>query len=799
VDSRLKVILETSGTGKIKSARSAVDLLKKAVQGLDTALKKTIPLQAKVGRGFDNLKGKALGAARGIRGAARSLSSLQGVLGGIAVGAFFKGAIDEATKYEAAILRITRLEGEFKNLAGLQDLAAESAKNLFVSQTQAAQGYANLASRIGTSVGSVKELQAVYEGLEIVLLKNAKSTQEAASLQLQLNQALGKGTLNGDEFRTIAENAPEILRQLAKDAGVAESAIKDLSSEGFVTTEKLIKALANLRNSGIEDFNALLETNLGKIRKYDKAVSDLQLTIGQELLPVFTPLIEALTFIAKAFIALPAPIKRFLVALTGVVAVVSLLAPLIAGLTIAVIALGGKFVIAAALVTALGLALFELPNILRTVANEFAFVGKFFQDVWAGVTQYLTDTWIALTKFVKGAWKNTVDFLWEALKFFGFGSGEVFEDVGNAWNQMVDFMGQAWGGMLQSAAEQLKKFGLLVGTAVSNIPGPIGDLFRLLGKLGSIELPKFDVNSGLEELNLKFPEGGALPESEGGGKAAKARKQKEKDKKKELQQNAKLLLQQEELRRSSIEALLADNQYLQVRIEKGKEFADVMKDVRDLMDKGVDFNTAFDLVTLNKELKEAVSETEKLEQQMKDLKEGAITEISNAIQDGLVAGLEAAITGAKDFGETMRQIASDLLKSLGKMFLNAGFQGLQTQFFAEGGYVTGPTPAVVGEGGEPEYIIPASKMEGAMARYSGGTRGDAVIDGPVSGQGGGGVALAEAPMSINISGGVMQMGNEEYIRKDQLPVIVAQASKAGEQRTLRKLQMSSSSRRKLGL
>jgi tape measure domain-containing protein len=352
-ESRLKVILETSGTGAVKAARRGVDQLKNAVQALDKSLAKTIPLQDRVARGFTKLKAGALGAARGIKKAAQSLSSLQGVLGGLAIGAIFKGAIDQASEYEAAILRISRLEGQFKNLAGLQDQASESARTLFVSQTQAAKGYANLASRIGTSVGSVKELQAVYEGLEIVLLKNAKSTQEAASLQLQLNQALGKGTLNGDEFRTIAENAPEILRQLAKDAGVAESAIKDLSSKGFVTTEKLIKALANLRNSGIEDFNALLETNLGKIRKYDTAIEDLELTIGRDLLPAFTPLIEALTFIAKAFAALPEPVRKVILALTAVVAVVSLIAPLIAGLSLAVVVLGTKFIAAAALVGAI--------------------------------------------------------------------------------------------------------------------------------------------------------------------------------------------------------------------------------------------------------------------------------------------------------------------------------------------------------------------------------------------------------------------------------------------------------------
>ena len=201
---------------------------------------------------------------------------------------------------------------------------------------------------------------------------------------------------------------------------------------------------------------------------------------------------------------------------------------------------------------------------------------------------------------------------------------------------------------------------------------------------------------------------------------------------------------------------------------------------------------------------------------------------AEAFATGLTQGLRDVVAGTKTaeeaFADFLNNIADLLIQTaatmiaqyiaigIAKAFAGMGdgwnpsqlgdnLDGINTSFlnFAEGGYVTGPTPAVVGEGGEPEYIIPASKMDSALARYSGGTRGDAVIDGPGSAEGGGGVALAEAPMSINISGGVTQIGNDEFIRKDQLPAIVAQASKAGEQRTLRKLQMSSASRRKLGM
>ena len=47
--------------------------------------------------------------------------------------------------------------------------------------------------------------------------------------------------------------------------------------------------------------------------------------------------------------------------------------------------------------------------------------------------------------------------------------------------------------------------------------------------------------------------------------------------------------------------------------------------------------------------------------------------------------------------------------------------------YASGGYVSGPTRALVGEGGESEYIIPESKMRESMARYSRGARGSSVI------------------------------------------------------------------------
>lgn len=130
-------------------------------------------------------------------------------------------------------------------------------------------------------------------------------------------------------------------------------------------------------------------------------------------------------------------------------------------------------------------------------------------------------------------------------------------------------------------------------------------------------------------------------------------------------------------------------------------------------------------------------------------------------------------------------------------FNPAAFSG--ASLFAEGGFVTRPTKAIIGEGGSNEYVIPADKMFGAMQRYNAGARGEAVLKGASTTEQSGGIALMNQPTQINISGGVMQFNDTNYIRQDQVPAIVDQASRAGEARALRKLQQSPSARRKIGM
>jgi murein DD-endopeptidase MepM/ murein hydrolase activator NlpD len=123
--------------------------------------------------------------------------------------------------------------------------------------------------------------------------------------------------------------------------------------------------------------------------------------------------------------------------------------------------------------------------------------------------------------------------------------------------------------------------------------------------------------------------------------------------------------------------------------------------------------------------------------------------------------------------------------------------------FAEGGFVTGPTNAIIGEGGESEYVIPASKMQSAMSRYSRGARGEGVIAGSGGGAEGGGATAAAGPMVVDVRYSVERINTVDYVTVSQfqsgMQQAAAQGAAQGEQRTLRRLQNAPSARKRVGI
>ena len=93
-------------------------------------------------------------------------------------------------------------------------------------------------------------------------------------------------------------------------------------------------------------------------------------------------------------------------------------------------------------------------------------------------------------------------------------------------------------------------------------------------------------------------------------------------------------------------------------------------------------------------------------------------------------------------------------------------------------------------------------MRESMSRYSRGSRGGGVIPsaGGSSASGDGGVAVA-APIDVRYT--VERINSVDYVTADQFQSGMRQAAdqgaKQGEQQTLKRLQMSSGTRKRLGM
>lgn len=69
----------------------------------------------------------------------------------------------------------------------------------------------------------------------------AASEQKAAIMQL--GQALGSGVLQGDELRSIRENAPGVARAIAAEFDTTVAGLKELGAEGELTAERVLKGI----------------------------------------------------------------------------------------------------------------------------------------------------------------------------------------------------------------------------------------------------------------------------------------------------------------------------------------------------------------------------------------------------------------------------------------------------------------------------------------------------------------------------------------------------------------------------
>lgn len=268
-------------TGSSNSAEQALDrVARKAESSLGKSISASLDqVKAKAHKVFgveipglmDAAKSGAAfaGAAIGIEAAGRALKDM-------AVNAI--KTTDQLTQLRA---RIDLINDGSQSTAEIMDKIAAAANRSRGSYLDMADSVAKLNLLAKDAFSSNDEAVYFVEQLNKQFKIAGAGVEETTSAMYQLTQAMASGKLQGDEFRSIMENAPMLAQSIAQEMGLSVGQLKEMSSQGLITADIIKNAL----------FNSAEETNQ-KFAEIPLTFQDIGTQLQNDLITAFAPVMQ---------------------------------------------------------------------------------------------------------------------------------------------------------------------------------------------------------------------------------------------------------------------------------------------------------------------------------------------------------------------------------------------------------------------------------------------------------------------------------------------------------------------------
>ena len=242
----------------LNTAASATSRIKQALGGIGGA---SASAGASFSRSAAAMSASASRVTSGLSQIKSSLSGIAGSLGPIAgamAAAFsvsaIKSAADDMMNLDGRLRTVTQaeqeryaIEDELYEMAQKDRQSLNSMGDLYYKVARGAQ-------RFGVSQeDSLRVTDVVSKALTV----GGASAQEASATILQLGQALSSGVLQGDELHSLDENASLLMNHIADHFGVTMGQLKQMGSQGQLTSEAVIEAILASGNAIDDEFGKM--------------------------------------------------------------------------------------------------------------------------------------------------------------------------------------------------------------------------------------------------------------------------------------------------------------------------------------------------------------------------------------------------------------------------------------------------------------------------------------------------------------------------------------------------------------
>ena len=236
---------------------NAVQKLRRVDQAVQKFNKNTLRMNARLrlARQRFNRMGRA---AKTTAGAIGTLASGVALLG---FGNLLKNLARSSAGFETLHRKLKLLTQDSESYRAALGIIEKGQKKFGMGLLDTTKNVTTLVARLKPLGATMAEIETTFVGFNTAAILSGSTAQEASAAFRQLAQALGSGRLQGDEFRSIAEQVPAILGAIAETMGKPVGSLKQLASEGLLTSEVIIESLDNMAKKGGKSIEQLIKSS----------------------------------------------------------------------------------------------------------------------------------------------------------------------------------------------------------------------------------------------------------------------------------------------------------------------------------------------------------------------------------------------------------------------------------------------------------------------------------------------------------------------------------------------------------
>lgn len=184
--------------------------------------------------------------------------SLKGIIAVSSAIAGAKKVMEISDQMTSTTARLSLIVDDGGSVGELEAKIMASAQRSRANYLAVSDSVAKLGITAGDAFKNTDEIIAFTELLNKNFVVGGASAAEQAAATYQLTQAMASGRLQGDEYRSIIENAPLLasaIEDYMRNVQGAEGSMKEWAAEGLLTAEVIKAAMFESANTVEERFN----------------------------------------------------------------------------------------------------------------------------------------------------------------------------------------------------------------------------------------------------------------------------------------------------------------------------------------------------------------------------------------------------------------------------------------------------------------------------------------------------------------------------------------------------------------